>query len=502
MSAAKILRIACFSFIAGIVLNSFFGRFFYPAVGIFIFLVLLAAFFKKPGLSFFILFGLLFFSAGFLKNQRANDFILNNPLKSRYLENSQINFEGTVLSQTVFKSGYQQITLSVYKVNNEPIKNNGKVLITTNRYPEYFYGDSLFVSGEPELAPVFEGFNYRDYLYGQGVFLTLAWPQIRVLATHQGNGLKEMVLSFKSSMEAALSKMLSPPHLGFLEALLFGDESNISSAYKEKLNLTGTRHIAAVSGTNLTIIVFIVLNFLLFLGLWRQTAIIVSLVLIVFYVLMVGAPASAVRAGIMAGLYLLAQLLGRHNFSGHSLLAAATLMLAFNPRLLLTDIGFQLSFLAMAGLVYIQPILAKRFGGQNLFSGLKGIFVATLSAQIMVWPILIYNFGQVSFTGLLANVLIVPLLAPATILGFLAAFSGLIFFPLGRIISWFCYFLVGFIIKVVDWLYLWQSASLKVSNLSPFWLLFLYSLLVFWIWRASEKEKMAFLDSRVRLPKK
>ena len=284
------------------------------------------------------------------------------------------------------------------------------------------------------------------------------------------------------------------PQSGFLEALLFGDESNISNEWKDKLNFTGTRHIAAVSGMNITILCFLLSDFLLSLGFWKNQSFYISVILISFYILMIGAPASGVRAGIMAIAFLTAQYFGRVSTGSRIIVLSATIMLIFNPLLLVFDIGFQLSFLAIIGLIYLQPILL------NLFKKIPDVFQlrynlsGTLAAQIFTLPILIYNFGQISTISLLANILILPLLPAITILGFIFSITGMVWELLGQFLSWPAWFMLTYLIKTIDWFSKISWANLTFQNVNIFFLLFCYFVLVLIVWRIQKNQKLKFLQ--------
>jgi competence protein ComEC len=296
-------------------------------------------------------------------------------------------------------------------------------------------------------------------------------------------------------LKESLNRALSRPHSGILEALLFGEEENISKEFKEKLNLTGTRHIAAVSGMNITIISAILFNFLLILGFWRNQAFYLSITLIIFYILMIGAPASGVRAGIMAILFLTAQHFGRLSSASRLVVLAATVMLAFNPLLLRLDVGFQLSFLAVMGLIFLQPIFSDLFKKIPNNFQLRNSLATTLSAQIFVFPILIYNFGQISIISPLANILILPLIPFITILGFIFSFIGIFSQSLGQILSWPAYLILAYILKVIDFFSKISWASLTFKNIHWVWLFISYFLLGIIVWQIKERQKFKFLKN-------
>ncbi len=243
---------------------------------------------------------------------------------------------------------------------------------------------------------------------------------------------------------------------------------------------------------NITIISALVLNFLLTLGFWRHQAFYLSITLIIFYILMIGAPASGIRAGIMAIIFLTAQYFGRYSSASRAIVFSASFMLFFNP-LLLTDIGFQLSFLAVMGLVYLQPIFMNLLKKVPDKLELRYSLASSLSAQVFTLPILIYNFGQVPLISPLVNLLIVPLLPLVTILGFLISFLAVFFQNLALISSFPVWLILTYILKIIDFSYKIPYVYLTFKNVSWVWVLISYLILGFLIWQLKKKQRLKFL---------
>ena len=413
----------------------------------------------------------------------------NNELRKLNDSGQKIALIGMVLKEP-------DVREKIIKLTIQPENINGKVLVTTHRYPEYHYGDKLKIAGKLEAPPIFEEFNYRDYLLKDEIYSVMSWPEITLLGQGFGNPIIKTLFSFKNKFKETVQKFISPPQLGILEALIFGDESEIPKDLKDRLNLTGTRHIAAVSGMNITIVSALLLNLLLLLGFWRDQAFYLSVVLLVLYILMIGAPASAIRAGIMGILFLTAQHFGRLSTASRAVVFALALMLALNPLLLRLDVGFQLSFLAMMGIIYLQPAFLNFFKKipNPKFFPLKTTLSTTLSAQIFTLPILIYNFGRMSLLSPIANLLIVPFLAPVTIFIFLFGIAGIVFSPVGFIFSWLVWLSLTYIIGVVDLFSKISWASLTIENVHWIWLAISYLVLGLIVWRFQESQKLKFLN--------
>ena len=414
-------------------------------------------------------FCFLFFVLGIWRHQIAESEII-------YPEEQDITLVGTVITEPDIRSNNIKLTIKQFENGSRRF---GKVLVTTNRYPEYQYGDRLKIRGNLLAPPQFEGFNYKNYLLKDGIFAVMSWPEIELIGQGFGNPIMSSLFAFKNKFQEIAKKFIPPPQIGILEALFSGDEGNISKEWKDKFNMTGTRHITAVSGMNITIIGFLIMSFAMSCGLWRKQAIYLSVFLLIFYILMIGAPASAVRAGIMAVILMAAQYFGRLSSASRAVLFAAAVMLAKNPLLLRLDVGFQLSFLAIFGLIYLQPILfnwLKKIPNWKMFP-VRTTFSATLSAQFFTLPILVYNFGYIPLLSPITNFLIVPLLAPITILIFIFGILGMIFWPLGFLFSLPTWLSLTYIISVIDWFSKLPFASLRFENIHWAWLVIFYLIL-------------------------
>ena len=409
---------------------------------------------------------------------------VENNVLSEYFD-QKISLIGVIVEEPEKRENNTRLTV---KIDNS----EENVLITKWHYPEYEYGDKLKIVGKLQEPENFDGFDYQKYLNYKNIFGLMYQPEIDLLEKNQANYIKKTLFGIKNKLKDSLNKIMPAPESAFMEALLFGDESNISESWKEKLNVTGTRHIAAVSGMNITILIFILFDFLLLLGFWKDHAFYLSIFLIVFYVLMTGAGASVVRAGAMSMFYLMAQYFGRNTNGSRTLIITLIIMLSFNP-FLIHDIGFQLSFLALAGLIYVHPILSgffKKF--PNKFE-IKNNLTGTLSAQSLTLPILIYNFGNISVISPFSNILILPLLPFITISGFMISSIGMFFKELALFLSWPVWFLLKYITSVIDWFYQFSFTSVVIDNVHPIFLFIFYALLILGILKFRKEKIPRFL---------
>ena len=447
-------------------------------------------------------FCLLFLVAGICRHQAVEAGIKNNELRSYNNQEQTLTITGIVKKEPDIRENNIKLEIQseYYEFgSHNPREISGKILVTVNRYPEYQYGDRLKITGKLKAPQAFEDFNYKDYLAKDGIYSVMYYPKIELLAGKNGRELFSAIygkiLDFKAQLREVIEQNLSPPQSSVLGAMMLGDKSGISMDFKEKLNISGLRHITCISGMHIAILTAILMSLLIGLGLWRQQAFYFTLILIALFILMTGFQSSAVRAGIMGGLFLLAQHLGRMNVSSRALVFAAACMLLQNPLLLKSDIGFQLSFLAMLGIIELLPVFRGwlKFIPEGDFLNLRSILAMTLSAQVFTLPILIYNFGYMSLVSPLTNILIVPLLPLVLGFGFLFGLSGMLWPFLAWILSWPVWMLLTYIVKITDF---FSNLSFAASffNISWIWLVISYFVLGLAIYCIVQKQKLKFLN--------
>ncbi|GIV83390.1 MAG: hypothetical protein KatS3mg052_0397 [Candidatus Roseilinea sp.] len=340
------------------------------------------------------------------------------------------------------------------------------------------YGDAVRASGLLDAPPRMSAFDYREYLARQGVF---SWmPRPRALARigeGYGNPLFARLLDAKDAVRQAVRRILPRPEAALLNGILIGDDKDIPDDVQEAFRRTGTSHIVAISGFNVSIVIALVIP-LLGRMLNPRRAALFAIPVIAVYAVFVGASASVVRAATMAGIGLFGALFWRKGFTLNTLCAAACLMLVANPHTLF-DVGFQLSFMATLGLVlyadrlsgpvraWAQLRLRNERAQKALMLILDGALV-TLAAQLTTLPLILATYNQLSIISLLANILILPLQPPIMILGGLAAVIAL-FAPqtIGALAALPAHVFLTATIRIVTWLSEFEAAAISVYDFGP-----------------------------------
>ncbi len=389
--------------------------------------------------------------------------------------------------------------------NGARIPLRGRVLVKAPTYNTIAYGDLIRVTGRLETPPTFEGFSYRDYLARQGIHSLLRQANIEVLASHQGFFLWEWLYRYKAYALKTLLTLLPEPQASLLAGILLGVESGIPDDLNAAFVATGTSHIVAISGFNLSIIAgaFVQMAGWLLKGRGKTVLPLVGLWL---YTILVGASAAVLRAAVMATVMILARREERATHGPTSLAAAVWVMALINPYVL-WDVGFQLSLAATVGLIlYTEPVskgfewLFARFThkerAQQLVRWLSDALIVTIAAQITTTGVIIGVFHRLSLVTLLTNFFVLPAQQYLMAAGAAALIAGLIVQPVGQLLGWLAWVFLTYTIGVVRLTATFPLASVELGNITlPFvWGYYLVlGLLTWWFSQPQDERRRRWL---------
>ena len=322
------------------------------------------------------------------------------------------------------------VTFRVESVNGQRVSGENNILIETGLFPQHSYGDKLEILGNLVSPRNFSDdtetktFDYISYLQKDRIYFIMYHPQTRLIETAAGNPIMSALLSIKHAFSASINHVISEPNASLVNAVILGERHSVPQNILDMLRSVGIIHIVILSGYAITIIAESVRKFFSRFGF--RTSIILASVSIILFALMTGATAMVVRASIMALLAFLSKALSRKHAVIRALALTLFLMVLWNPMILVFDRSFQVSMLAVAGLVFISPIFENKFARFPDKFGFKNILISTLSAQIAVLPYLLYVTGSLSLFSVPANILVLPILPITMLFGLLAGVFGFV----------------------------------------------------------------------------
>ncbi len=463
--------------------------------------------YRKPivlaSLSLFALFsGAVYFSSSLPADNEAQ--------LQFYNEKGSLTIKGMISQDPDVRDKNTQLNLSASEIrlDGEWHQVQGTALLFVPRYPSYSYGDILLIEGELETPPRFDDFDYAGYLAHEGVYSTMLYPEIEVLKTGAGAKPLEWLYSLRNSLSQTLAEVLPEPQASLAQGIILGIRGNISPELRADFSTTGTAHLLAISGLHLSIVAGLVLS----AGIWlfgrrRHFYIWLALGAIWLYAIITGMQPPVVRGAIMVSIFLTAELLGRQRSAITALVFAAAIMVGLDPQVLWTA-SFQMSFLAMAGLIFIFPPL--RDSGRKAIAATLGkhqtvvpianfvsdSFSVTLGAIIAVWPVIAYYFGIVSLVGPLATFLGLLALPGIIIAGLLAAGLGLIALPAAQVIGWLAWPFLSWLLLVVSGFAALPVSSVEVGSIGATLIWAYYPALALVLWFISHRRRTSSLASK------
>lgn len=464
---SQLFLIANLFFIIGI-LAGFFINFnpFYLYILFLILLIFLVIFYNKNFIKIillilcFLVFGIWRYNIGLPKIDESHISFYNE---------SKVEFIGIINEEPDERIDNIKLTIASKKLNSKIV--SGNVLITTDLFPKFSYGDELKITCNLQTPESFNDFAYDKYLSRYDIYSVCYYPQIELLNKNKGNKFFAGIYKFKDKLKLIIGQSLPEPQSSLLSAIILGSKRGIPKELADNFSKVGISHIVAISGMHISILAAILLYLGIIFGLNRNQSFYFSTAFLFFYIALIGFPPSAVRAAVMGFLVLLAMRLGRLAKATNAVLFACSLMLLINP-LLVYDIGFQLSFLAVLGLIYILPILekstekfTKRWKLGGFLKSFLSLILITLSAQIATLPVILYNFGRLSIVAPIVNILVVPMLSFIMILGLILLVCGLVWTSLGQIVGWVVWIFLSYLIYITNFFarFNFSSVDVKIS---------------------------------------
>ncbi len=490
-----IFIILCFT--GGVALRSFLniGLSFTFFVFLLAFAILVFGFLSKQKNILWITIFILSIAFGLLRFDVA-DMKRGDPILESFVGKA-ISMEGVIVDEPSERENGTNIVVELDNVfiDGKKFEVNSRAIIFTSSYPSYQYGDKILIKGRLAKPKNFTNkiggkeFDYVSYLWKDNIFYQIFRPRIKLEDKGEGNFIKEELLKFKHAFLGNISRVIPEPAASLLGGLVVGAKQSLGKKLLDDFRSVGIIHIVVLSGYNVTIVAEALMSFFSFLP--SMASILLGSGSIILFAVITGGGTTIVRASIMALLVILARATGRTSEITRALFVAGFIMILFNPKILIFDISFQLSFLATLGLILFPPLLEKYFHFVPTRFQLREFALATISTQIFVLPILLYNMGQLSLVSLPVNLLVLMFIPLTMLFGFLTGMIGFLSVVLSMPFAFLTYGLLAYELKIVETFSALPFASVQINNF-PLWLMFamygLYGLIIYKFWNKKRIE--------------
>lgn len=405
-------------------------------------------------------------------------------------ERGDIVVEGVVIDDPRRTTDGQRMTLQAARaqVQGRWQDAEGLVLATLPPYPEWHYGDRLRLHGmlsTPREAERAGQFDYRQYLARKHIFSIMKPQSVQGVA---GSALApwRFLLDLRDRARRVILRELPEPQASLAVGILLGLQSTIPDTVSADFSATGTSHILVISGWNISIIAAALYNLAAALKFSKRRAFWPILVTIWLYTLFVGATPTVIRAAVMGTIVVVGQRLERPAHAWTTLFAACWAMTLWDPQTL-WDLGFQLSALATASLFAFgkgtEALLMRTPLRVGWLGWAREALTATLAAQVLALPLILYQFGNLSVIAPLANVVLLPVVPYAMLFGAVAMVAGMIYLPLGQALALLAYLFLAWLTEGAHWFARVPGAAVQLPSF-PLWLLLAYYAIVIggWLW--------------------
>ena len=374
----------------------------------------------------------------------------NNKYNITYKDKENLEGKALIVSEKEDKQYSYLYKIKVLNIENKKESKNTYLYLRINKKSDVLleYGDIISFKGEfqePSKKRNYGGFDYKNYLKTLKIYGTVKCESYNVLEKNKGNILISFTNKISNSVKEKIYDLLDKREANLLIGLLLGDDDNIDDDIEESFKISSLSHILAVSGMQVTYIItamYIIFNNLL----GKRKTKIVIIIILIFYTILTGFSPSIVRASIMGILIMGAGLFYRKNDIWNSIAISLLLMLIYNP-FLITNVGLQLSYLGTIGIILLNKTFLRIFNKIrfekyilnrkiiNIVSKIIEILTVTISASVVVFPIMLYNFNLFGTYFLITNLLASIIIGPITIFGTVIVIISFVFLKIGKLLS-------------------------------------------------------------------
>ena len=283
------------------------------------------------------------------------------------------------------------------------------------------------------------------------------------------------LLDVRNTFSEAIRSVMPDPQAALGIGYILGQKRALPPDFEAALLTVGLTHVVVASGYNLTILVRLARR--LFERISRYLSVLVSGSLVAGFIGVTGMSPSMSRAGLVAGLSLVAWYYGRTIHPGILLLVTAAISVLVNPSYIWGDVGWLLSFAAFAGVMFLAPLLQVYFYGEAKPGVMRQIMGETFSAQLLTLPIILVSFGVFSNVAIIANLLVLPLVPLAMLLTFVVGLVTIAIPALAGLVALPAYWLLSYMTWIIELLaeLPWASAEFEVDVVMA---LAMYSIIV------------------------
>ena len=397
---------------------------------------------------------------------------INNKFNQVYIKTPKdLNTYATIVSEAHKTKYYYSYEIKI---------KDKKFLMYTNQKLDY--GMYISLKGEynePQEQRNYKGFNYKEYLKTKKIYGSINAAEINIEEREKLNIILMFSNTARNKIINVANKILPEDTASILEGVLIGEKYGISHETRENFSKSNLSHILAISGTHVSYIILGITFVLIKSKSPKKVMYIITILTLIFFMFITGFSPSVIRACIVAIIMVLSKILHR-KFDSLSAMAFSLLISFANNPFLIKDIGLQLSYLGALGIIlFYKPIVNSLF--QKINKKIAEMIAVTVSAQILIFPIIVLNFNNLSTVFILSNIIAVPLAGVIILFGYVNVLIGMISLKIASILGVVLNVLIKLLLLIAEYMGKLPLASITVTTPSIA-IIMLYYFMIFYIY--------------------
>lgn len=347
-------------------------------------------------------------------------YYIENTYKKIYMLSGKVEIEGIVVSEPIINEYNKTYELKVHKINNKKISPKKFSFIVDKKQKDLEYGACIYCTGEyikPNSRRNFKGFSYENYLKTKKNYGTIrAIEKSKTKYKNKISIVRRLSYRLKMKIINSTGTIFTKEEEGVVLGIILGNTENITDETKDAFSGSSLSHLLAVSGAHISYIVLGLTTFFRKLRITKKINYILTAILLIFYLFVIGFTASATRAVIMTIFLLLQIVFCRKQDLATTISFSLCIILLENPYKIL-DVGLLLSYLGTLGIIIIFNKIKSK--DKKMMDKLKDMCILTISAQVLILPVMAICFNTISFTFIISNLIASIIIGPIIILGFI-----------------------------------------------------------------------------------
>ena len=431
----------------------------------------------------------------------------------------EIKVVATIISNPTDKEYKTSYTIKIDSINGNKSYKNTKLLLNVkkeDKETKYSYGNKICFTGEfaePSVQRNEGGFDYKEYLKTKGIYgiVNVESNKVKILKENNVDFISKFANIVSNEIEKQANKLLDEKEASLLTGILIGNQDNIDEDIKEAFRDSNLSHMLAVSGDHVSYVIMAITSTMVITKVGKRRGKIVTILILLFFILITGQTSSVTRACYMSIYILLASLFHKKATVVSSISISMLFLMIGNPYCIF-DIGFQLSYGGTIGIIFFYKLL-KQYSIKNkeveenkikrylrrIKVKLQEMILLTISANIIILPIVMFHFNTVSFTFIISNLLASPFMGILVLLGFATIISSFIFYPIAQLLAIPLSILLNIFIKIAIFSSELPFSKILISTPKLTWIILYYFIIfsILYYKKIKQKDRKRNIEKKI-----